>query len=411
MGELHDVVITGEGVICAAGRGRDRLSRYLDAGQSALHPLPPALDDPAFLCRRAGTVPDEVMAQACADVGVVGRDDRSVKLALLAAHDALASAGLLGDADACASCSSIIGTGVGALSPMLEAASGLAARGVRGVRPTAIPRAMPSTAASVVSIRFGLHGASRTVSAACASSTMAMGEAFRLIRHGEVARVLCGGTDGLAEKLCYAAWNNMRVLAGDCAEEERCRPFDVDSEGLVLGEGAGMFVLESAESASRRGAPVLGRIVGYGESSDARHMTQPDPAGQGLALVGALANAGVNLDQVGAILAHGTGTNASDAAESASLAHWLGDRVAEVPVVSTKPVTGHTLGASGAIETVVALGWLAAGRVTPNISFRTARDGCSLCIPTAAVPLTGPLVVNPAFAFGGANAVLLLGGA
>jgi 3-oxoacyl-(acyl-carrier-protein) synthase len=236
-----------------------------------------------------------------------------------------------------------------------------------------------------------------------------MGDAFRQIRHGYASCVLCGGTEALSERVLYAAWSNMGVLAAEDGIAGGCRPFDAASGGMVLGEGAAMFVLEREASARARGAVILGRVLGYGESSDATHMTQPDPAGQLPAMTACLSQAGVDASGLGAIQAHGTGTEPSDRAESESLSDLLGAHVHGVPVVSTKAVTGHALGASGAIESVVALEWLRHGKVTPNISLRHPREGCGLHLPVAVETLARPLVLNCAFAFGGANAVLLLG--
>jgi 3-oxoacyl-[acyl-carrier-protein] synthase II len=240
---------------------------------------------------------------------------------------------------------------------------------------------------------------------------MAIGDAFRQIRHGYAKRVLCGGTDVLSERVLFAAWNNMGILASEDGVAGGCRPFDAASSGMVLGEAAAMLVLESEASARERGARIYGRVFGYGESSDASHITQPSIGGQLPALCAALESADIQVAELGAVQAHGTGTEPSDSAESQSLARVLGSCAPDIPVVSTKPTTGHTLGASGALESVIALQWLEHGVVTPNISLRERRDGCRLHVPIAPVTLARPLILNCAFAFGGANAALILGGA
>jgi 3-oxoacyl-[acyl-carrier-protein] synthase II len=244
---------------------------------------------------------------------------------------------------------------------------------------------------------------------ACAAGTNAIGTAFRQIRNGYSDVVLCGGVDAFLDPFFFGVWNNIPALSRNPDPARACRPFDADRDGLVLGEGAGALVLESLDSAERRGARIRGEVAGYGESSDAGHITHPSVEGQAEAIRRALASAGVAPSEIGFINAHGTATRANDVTESRSIRAALGDAAASIPVASNKSYFGHTLGAAGGIETIVTLLGLEAGKVPPNLNLDNPDPECELClVGDQPLEIDSPVAMKNSFGFGGGNAVLIL---
>jgi nodulation protein E len=254
-------------------------------------------------------------------------------------------------------------------------------------------------------MQFALRGPAFAVTSACASGAHAVGMAFQMVRAGAIDCAVTGGVDACITHATLRGWEALRVLAPDL-----CRPFSRDRKGLVLGEGAAMFVLESEEAVSARGVTPIAEVLGYGTTSDAADIVRPDPEGAAGAIALALEDAGLEPGAVDYVNAHGTGTLANDAAESAALKLAFGDRLAALPVSSTKPVHGHGLGAAGAIELVVTLFALRDDIVPPTINFATADPRCALdCVPNEARKHPIRVAMSNSFAFGGINAVLILG--
>lgn len=283
--------------------------------------------------------------------------------------------------------------------------------GHQRVRPMSVVASMSNAAAAHIGLHLGWHGTNLTISNACASSAQAIGEAFRHIRHGYADRAIAGGSEALLTYGVVAAWEALRVLAPlDATSPERsCRPFSSDRSGLVLGEAGAALVLESYDAARARGAVILAELAGYGASNDALHLTQPDPAGQHLAIEQALATAGLNANDIGYINAHAAGTLHGDRAETAAIKRAFGEHARALLVSSTKAVHGHALGAAGALEFVLAVQALTCGAVPPTAFLAHADVECDLDYVAQqardAVPLKA--VMSNSFAFGGSNASLI----
>jgi nodulation protein E len=270
------------------------------------------------------------------------------------------------------------------------------------MHPLSIPRAMANAGASHISMEFGIRGPAFTISTACSSSNHAMGQAFWMVRSGQVEAAITGGSEA---PFCFGllkAWEAMRVVAPDT-----CRPFCKDRKGLILGEGAAMFVLEPLEAAKARGAKVYGEIVGFGMSSDAGHITSPTDEGPVRAMKAALEDASLAPEQIGYINAHGTGTQNNDAMESRAIRAAFGRHAEKLAVSSTKSMHGHALGAAGALEGAATVMALRESIIPPTVNFTTADPECDLdYVPNAAREMEVECALSNSFAFGGLNAVL-----
>jgi 3-oxoacyl-(acyl-carrier-protein) synthase len=269
---------------------------------------------------------------------------------------------------------------------------------------------MFNSLSSNLSIHFGLTGANLVIASACSSATLAIGLAAILIRDGFVDRVLCGGADAPLTQAIFTGWTNMRVTARHSAPQKASRPFDSKRNGLVLGEGAAMVVLESRGSAERRGAKPLARVLGHGTSSDAHHITAPKVAGQIAAMRSCLADADVASESVDYINLHGTATRANDECEATAVVDVFGPRGERMPSSSTKSMLGHSLGASGAIEFVVCVEAMRQGFVPPTINCEEPDPKVGLdYVPLAGREHPMQIAMSNSFAFGGNNACILLG--
>jgi nodulation protein E len=331
--------------------------------------------------------------------------DRFSQFALVAAREAVAQSGLdfradgLGDTTAV-----IIGTGVGGENTNDQASRRLYAENNPRLHPLTIVRLMANAPASQVSIEFGLRGPVFAVSSACASANHAMAQAFHMVRSGMADVAVTGGTEACITYGVARAWEAMRVLADDT-----CRPFCKQRRGLVLGEGAGIFVLEEYERARKRGATILAEFAGAGMSSDAADIVFPSRDGAASAIRRALTDARMNADDVDYINAHGTGTPANDPTETAAIRQVFGAHADALAVSSTKSMHGHALGAAGAIELVAAIGALRDGVIPPTANFIDPDPDCDLdYVPNTAREKTVRAALSNSFAFGGLNAVLAL---
>jgi nodulation protein E len=262
---------------------------------------------------------------------------------------------------------------------------------------------MSNAGASRVSFEYGITGPVFTVSTACSSANHAIGQAFRMVRSGEVEVAIAGGSEAPLSMGFLKAWEAMRVVSPDT-----CRPFSRDRRGLILGEGAAVLVLEPIERARARGATILGEIAGFGMSSDAHHITQPSALGAARAIRAALADAQVAPEAVDYVNAHGTGTIANDCTETEAIRSVFADHTAKLLVSSTKSMHGHALGAAGAIEAAATLGALRAGLIPPTANFTVADPACDLdMVPNTPRPAQIEYAISNSFAFGGLNAVLV----
>ncbi len=407
------VLITGLGILSPLGADEDEVWRRLVDGETGIAPLT-SFDTEAFpspyKVKMAAQVDDELVADGLQAMGRRSMD-RALDLAMVAGDRALRQAGLIGDAPyEPRDVPTIIGTGTGSAQSIYEAFQRFTAKGPKGLLPSTVPRVMYNAISANLSMHFKLTGANYVVISACTSSANAIGDAFKRVRNGEAEIAVTGGTEGCLDPFFYGVWNNIGVLSSNPDPSLVCRPFDAEREGTALGEGAAIFVLESEESASRRGATVRGEILGYGESSDASHITGPSAEGQAVAIRRALDSAAVEPSALGYVNAHGTATRANDTTESTAIRLALGAAADTIPVGSNKSYIGHTLGASGALEAAVTVLALERNEVPPNFNLRNPDPDCRVrLVGSEAEPLERPLAIKNSFGFGGGNGVLVLG--
>ncbi|WP_296581831.1 beta-ketoacyl synthase [Xanthobacter sp.] len=397
---MSSVAITGFGVVSAAGSDRRAFARALFEGRSAIGAvvLPRAFGRRAF---RAAQIVD-LPGNAAETAGDRRAYDRFSVLALLAAEEAVAAAGLDTEDLAGDRTSVLLGTGIGGATSIDDSHHGLYVEH-RRPDPLTIPRLMAHAAPALLSRRWGCRGTVLAISSACASGAQAIGLGMSFIRTGLADRVLVGGTEASLTPSALESWQAMRVLTST-----RCRPFCADRDGMALGEGAAVFVLESDAAAARRGAPVVARLRGYGTTSDAGDLVRPDASGAAAAIRAALDDAGLAPHEISHVNAHGTGTRLNDAAEAEALQAVLGADASRVPLSATKPVHGHTLGASGAIELAATILALQSRTAPGTLGFEAAQAEYSLAISDQNQPIAGAIGLSNSFAFGGVNAALIV---
>jgi 3-oxoacyl-[acyl-carrier-protein] synthase II len=396
------IVVTGIGLVSPHGDSPDAVFAALMRGDSAVRPVFPELPKPAA----AATVAfDE--SRWFTKLQLIGVD-RVSQFAVAAADLALVDSGVTRPLDA-ERCGVYMGCGMGGAAA-LEAAYTAGHQSGR-VPPLTIPAFMPNAPGAHVAMRNGIKGPVLTYSVACASAAVAIAEAAKAIRHGEVDLAIAGGTEALIVPGVVKAWQAMQTLAnfepGEAARA--CRPFAADRCGFVLGEGAAILVLESQQHAQRRGARCYAELAGAGLSSDATHLTKPDAAGQQRAILAALAQAGLGPLDVGYCNAHGTATKIGDQVENDALAGIWGETLPQLRVSSTKALHGHLLGATGALEAAITVLAVHHGQLPPNAFCETADPACRLNLvacPGEAMPDLRAAISN-SFAFGGTNLVLL----
>ena len=387
------VAVTGRGVVTSLGEGADAFFEALAAGASGI------VDG---LSTASAFDPERYM-----DPRVARRTDRYAQFGVAAADQAATEAAL-GDCDP-DRVAVIIGTGVGGLITLQEQCESFLARGERGVSPNFVPMMMPNAAAGAVAIRLGVHGPGFSVASACATGAHAIGEGMRMIERGTADVVVAGGTEAALTSLCIAAFRRMGALSSDGVS----RPFDARRDGFVMGEGAGVLILEREEHAQARGAKVFGRIVGYGASNDAFDMVQPDELGAGalIAMRAALADAGASPGEVGFISAHGTGTPINDRVETVAVRTLFGSD--PPPISSTKSAIGHLLGAAGSTEALVCVEALRRKLLPPTINYSEPDPECDLdyLVDGARPAPDVSLALSNSFGFGGQNACLAIAAA
>ena len=395
MNGLHrEVAVTGTGAVAAPSVGSEGLWRALLQARSGIAPL--ACDLASGL--RAPVAARVVGFEPPADSG---NTDPFVRFALAAAAEALRQAGLVG-AVAGSRTSVIIGTAIGGETTRDTQARRLYREGCARIDPFALPKIMPNGAASRVAMAHGVTGPVFAVTSACASATHAIGLAFGMVRSGMVDTAIAGGSEACLTYETFKAWEALRVLAPDC-----CRPFSLGRRGLVLGEGAGVVVLEGANRARARGAEIVAELAGFGMSSDAVNMLRPDVEGPVRAMREALRDACVSIDRVGHINAHGSGTRINDAVEARAIARVFGERAGRIAVTSTKAVHGHALGASGALEAIATAQAVRNGLVPPIANFLARDPECDLDVVTGRPRRVAiHTALSNSLAFGGLNAVL-----
>ena len=401
---MQRVVITGVGCVSALGHDANSTWSAMCAGHSGIAPLA-GLEGHELRTPVAAQLKGYSAAAHFAEKRLVLLDPVS-QYALIAAREAVAQARLRFDGNEALAeqTAVIIGTGIGGASTQDQMARRLYGEGNPRVNPMTIVRVMPNAPASQISLEFGLRGPVFAVASACASANHAFAQALMLLRSGGATVAVAGGSEACITVGTVKAWEAMRVLADDT-----CRPFSKGRRGLVLGEGAGVLVLETLDHARSRGAAVLAELAGAGMSADAADIVMPDAGGAARAMRAAMTHGGIDPRQVGYINAHGTGTAANDSTETRAIRAVFGVHADSLAVSSTKSMHGHALGAAGAIEIVAAIGALRHGVVPPTINYLAADPECDLdVVPNVAREKPVEAVLSNSFAFGGLNAVVAL---
>jgi 3-oxoacyl-[acyl-carrier-protein] synthase II len=401
------VVITGIGPVTSLGLGRETVWDALTSGRSGIGEIS-LFDASEFPVKIAGEVRDFDPTEHM-DRKEARRTDRVVHLAVSAARMAWEDAG---EPKVDPSRTAVVvSTGIGGLTTLVKQTRILFDRGPDRVSPFMVPSMMPNAAAGQIAMDMGFTGPNMCIVTACAAGAHGVGEAYRYIVDGLADVALAGGTECVINEVAVAGFAQMQALSRNPDAQKASRPFDANRDGFVLSEGACILVLEEEERARARGATVYGRIAGYGASGDAFHITQPEPSGSGavLAMDMALAESGRPAEDVGYINAHGTSTQLNDAAETRAIRKVFGDHADNMAVSSTKSMTGHLLGAAGALEAAATALAVHTGTLPPTINYETPDPDCDLdCVPNQARQADVDLALSNSFGFGGQNAVLAI---
>lgn len=397
---MRKVVVTGIGVVSAIGNNAHDFWAALKAGRSGIGQIS-KIDVSTVKFQNAAEVRDFDPAAHFDDKALTWLDTFA-QFGVVAAREAVADSGIEFDDELKAASGVITGSCLGGKATEDKLFFDLYAENRQRLPPFAIPRIMSNSVASHVSMEYGLTGATFTTSTACSSANHAIGQAFWLIRQGTLDAAIVGGSEA---PLCFGnlkAWEGMRVVSPNT-----CRPFSKDRSGMILGEGAAMFVLETLESAEKRGAKIYAEIAGFGMSADAHHLTMPLATGAAKAITGALKDGNLSPEEIGYINAHGTATQANDVMETEAIRLAFGEHAEKIAVSSTKSMHGHTLGAAGAIEAAATVLALHNSVLPPTANFNEIDPQCDLdVIQNAARSAEIEAAVSNSFAFGGLNAVL-----
>jgi len=395
------VVITGLGAVSGLGFNATEFWGALIAGQSAIKPFVPPMEDIKI---SVGVLIPDFDPERYFSADELTLLDRFSLLAVIAAREAVADAGLAGSEDIIAGAAAVIGSGCGGKHTDEATYDQLYKQQRSRAHPLTIPKGMPSAAASMVSLHLGIKGPTFALASACASGSHAIIQGSSMIQSGMVDVAIVGASDAPFTFGLLKSWEALRVATNDT-----CRPFCADRSGIVLGEGAGMMVLESEEHAKERGARIYAELAGCGMTSDAGHITRPDVSGISRALNNALINAGIAADNVDYINAHGTATLANDIAETAAINQVFGDHAKKLAVSSTKSMHGHALGASSALELVATTLATYHGIIPPTANFTIADEQCDLdYVPNKARVQEIDIAISNSFAFGGLNSVIAI---
>ena len=407
---MRRVVITGMGAVSPFGVGADVLWDGVKTGTNGIG---------AVTRIDVSEMPTKVAAEvrgfdpaAFFDKRESKRMDLFTQYALAAAMLAFEQSGLKMENEDPSRAGVIIGSGIGGLATFEEQHKILLDRGPGRVSPFFIPMMIANIASGQVAIQFGLKGFNECVNTACSSGTNAIGDAFRVIRDGKADVMLAGGSEAALTPMAFAGFCSMKAMTTNPDPETACRPFDINRSGFVLGEGAGIVVLEEYGRAQKRGAKAIAEILGYGCTNDAYHIVAPAEGGEGAMRCMKLAveDAGVSPAQIGYINAHGTSTEYNDKYETNAIRQVFGSHADKLSVSSSKSMTGHLLGAAGAIEAIITCGALSEGYLPPTIHYREPDPGCDLdYVPNEGKPAPGlEYAITNTFGFGGHNATLVL---
>ena len=406
--QLNRVVVTGLGAITPIGNNIEEYWQSLNEGKNGIGYIT-HFDTTDYACKIAGEVKD-FDPLAYITKKEAKRMARFSQFAVAASKDAIKDAGLEINDDNADDIGVLIGTGIGGLTVMEAQNEVLLTKGPSRVTPFLVPTMISNMAAGLTAIHTGAKGPNSCSVTACAAGSNAVGDAFRLVQSGHAKAMICGGTEAAITQLSMAGFASAKALSfRNDSPETASRPFDAERDGFVMGEGAGILIIEERESAIARGAKIYAEIVGYGMTCDAYHMTAPVPEGDGAtkAIELALKDGGISPDEVSYINAHGTSTPANDKTETKAIKRALGDRANEIAISSTKSMTGHLLGGSGGIEAVAAVLAVKNDRVPPTINLQNPDPNCDLDYVTdGSRELTVNVALSNSFGFGGHNVTL-----
>jgi len=406
MNEQRRVVVTGLGIVSPLGTGVEKNWQAILEGRSGIRKITRFASD-GFASRIAGEVPD-FKAEDFIDAKEIKKMDLFIQYALGAAAMAVEDSGLKIEGEFAEEVGVIIGVGLCGLDTIEVTHKALLDGGPRKISPFFIPKVISNLAAGHIAIRYGAKGVNWTPTSACASGTHAIGEAYHLIRRGMQDAVIAGGAESVITPLGVGGFSSMKALSTRNDEPERAsRPFDKERDGFVVGEGSGVLILEEREQALKRGAKIYAEVIGYAANGDAYHMTAPSPEGEGAArcMRLALKDAGIAPSDIDYINAHGTSTEYNDANETMAIKTVFGEHAAKLPVSSTKSMTGHLLGAAGAVEGVYCVLALCNGMLPPTINYENPDPTCDLdYVPNTARKADIEVALSNSFGFGGTNA-------
>ena len=404
------IVITGIGALAPNGNNVNQFWTNLSSGVSGIRPIT-YFDSSNHKVKIAGQL-NEFKSDRILDSKEVRKLDDFSIYAIAASLEAVHMSGLDLEKINLDRAGVTIGTGVGGIKTLEEQHNVIENRGARRVSPQFVPRMIANIAGGHLSMRFGFQGPNQTVTSACASATDAIGIAMRLIISGDADVMIAGGTEASITPLTIAGFANMKALSQNNSNpQEASRPFDNDRDGFVLGEGSGILILESESHALKRGAEILAELAGYGSTDDAFHITQPSPGGIGAlkAMERAIEDAGLNLNQIDYINAHGTSTPYNDKNESSAISQLFKNYAKDLKISSTKSMTGHLLGAAGGIEAVASVKTILEQIMPPTINYKTPDPDCDLdYVPNIAQEHKVEALLSNTFGFGGHNAVICI---
>jgi 3-oxoacyl-[acyl-carrier-protein] synthase II len=403
------VVVTGVGMVTPVGLDTETSWEGLIAGRSGIGPIT-QFDDKEIPTQIAGEVKGFDAAKYI-EPKEIKKMDRFIHLAIAASQLAMDSARLPITPGNAERVGVIAGAGIGGLPAIERSYKAYMEKGYRRITPFFIPMSIINELAGHISMRFGAKGPNVSVVTACATGTHSIGDAYKIIQRGDADAMFAGGAESCICPLGVGGFNAMKALSTRNSEPGRAsRPFDAERDGFVIGEGAGIVVLEELESARKRGGTILAEVIGYGLSGDAYHITSPAPNGEGAArcMNMAIKNAGISPAEVGYINAHGTSTKYGDELETMAIKTVFGDHARKVPVSSTKSMIGHLLGAAGGVEAVISVLALVRGVLPPTINLENPDPECDLdYIPNTARKLSVEIAMSNSFGFGGTNATLI----
>ena len=408
--EPRRVVVTGLGLVSPLGTGVEKNWEAITAGRSGIRPISRFPNTESFASRIAGEVPD-FRAEDFIEAKEIKKMDLFIQYSVAAAQMAAEDSGFKIDPDVSARVGVIVGVGLCGLETIETYHKAYLEGGPRKISPFFIPKVISNLAPGQIAIRHGAKGVNWTPTSACASGTHAIGEAFHLIRRGLQDAVIAGGAEAAITPLGVGGFASMKALSTrNDAPERASRPFDKERDGFVIAEGSGILILEERERALKRGAKIYAEIIGYAANGDAHHMTAPAPEGEGAARCMALAveDAEIRPNEVDYINAHGTSTEYNDINETQAIKKVFGEHAYKIPVSSTKSMTGHLLGAAGAIEGVYSVLALHHGLVPPTINYENPDPQCDLdYVPNQARKADIQVVLSNSFGFGGTNACVI----